>query len=405
MKHNETLELFADFKLASAYARALTLKFKETPTLMRSGSGYAILASDSLIAKIRKCKSSEANFICTTATNESNISKTPRVTPLKKSTSKLSAITAHEVTIHKLSPSIGRITKERFSRMTSEIRLAYNVAPASIMTEWVNNTLSLLASAFVRRVRNVVDLVIVLMETVGREIINLAFATLDGKFGKHAAQRSKDLSAASTAKVNGWAELLRPLVSSFRQNPSEIGPDLIVASLAFAFASGGFDGDGGVPDSDITMFGIDAHRSIFTHSILSGVVIEAGLYSMVDFISRAYTYLPKNHDPLWDTMHKSAAEATELAAKGVSVGLAYHFGVDALVQPAAYHDLPFPAPIEAHQTIMGANAVSEGFEIVKKPKIGLPTNKCLVTQKPMKPRDIAGIAVSGVGVLLCWMMS
>lgn len=399
---NETLEFFADFKSANACAKALNLKFKESPTVMRVDAGYAILASDSLIEKIRK--SIGTHDAGSTIRDELSIPKCPSASRVKKMVPKPPVVASQAIISQNLTPSIGRITKERFSKMTSEIRLAYNAAPASIMTEWANFTLSLLASAFVRRVRNVVDLVIVIMEKVGREIIDLAFAIFDGKVGKHVAQRSQDISVATSTKVTEWTELLKPLVSSFRQHPGEVGPDLIVASLAFAFASGGFDGDGGVPDSDITMFGIDAHRSIFTHSILSGAVIEAGLYSMVDFISRAYAYLPKNHDPLWDTIHKRSVEAAELAAKGVSVGLAYHFGVDALVQPAAYHDLPFPAPIEAHQTILGANAVGEGFDIVKKPKYIVSTVKHPETQKPKKPRDIAGIAVAGIGAVLIWMM-
>jgi hypothetical protein len=388
-------QMFDDFKAASLCAKELTLKYKEKPSVVSQGRGFAVLASETLLAKIDSSKKKQE-------TAKSNIkkplirTKKIRSTPAKN-TSKL--IVSRNRSIAGISPSIGRITTARFKSMTQEIRTAYKAAPSSVRTQWVNYTLSLLASAFVRRVGNVVDLCIVILEKTGREIIDFSFALIEGKAGGHLSRRSKSVSLTTTKKLNEWTKLFKKLVSSFQENPGEIGPDILVASLAFAFASGGLDGDGGVPDSDITMFGIDAHRSLFTHSILSGAVIEAGLYSMVDFVSRAYNYLPKKHDPIWDTIHNKSAEAAESAAKGVSVGLAYHFGVDALLQPAAFHDLPFPAPIEAHQAIMGANALGEGLDTSKKARA-----KKSNAPKAKSKRDVAGIAVSaGLGVLF-WML-
>lgn len=48
---------------------------------------------------------------------------------------------------------------------------------------------------------------------------------------------------------------------------------MLAAFLGFYAGSGGVDGDGGIPDLDL-LAGIDAHRSILTHSILAGVVAE-----------------------------------------------------------------------------------------------------------------------------------
>ena len=60
---------------------------------------------------------------------------------------------------------------------------------------------------------------------------------------------------------------------------------------------------------------------------------------------------------------------TNAAVKGSGVGIAYHLGIDATLQPAAYHDLPFAASMDVHQAIMGSNALAEGLDVSRKPSV------------------------------------
>jgi hypothetical protein len=53
-----------------------------------------------------------------------------------------------------------------------------------------------------------------------------------------------------------------------------------------------------------------------------------------------------------------------VAGVGVSFGVGYHLA--GLIQPAAYHDLPFPMPIELHQAVCGVNAAVEGVDATKR---------------------------------------
>ena len=116
----------------------------------------------------------------------------------------------------------------------------------------------------------------------------------------------------------------------------------------------------------ILMAGIGAHRSILTHSMLAGVVAEGMLLAAADLASLVHSNLPKHHDPLWDKLAKAAAPLTEPLVAGASAGIAYHLLVDANIQPAAYHGLPFSMPMEGHQAIMDTNALAEGKDSVNR---------------------------------------
>ena len=56
--------------------------------------------------------------------------------------------------------------------------------------------------------------------------------------------------------------------------------------------SGGPDGDGGAPDLDL-MFGIGAHRSVFSHSILMGASLETGLLALLRLTQLVHAKLPE----------------------------------------------------------------------------------------------------------------
>jgi hypothetical protein len=132
-------------------------------------------------------------------------------------------------------------------------------------------------------------------------------------------------------------------------------------------ACGGLDADGGIPDLDL-QFGIGAHRSIFTHSIISGTIIEGGLYGLATLVGHVHSHLPTEHDSWWDSIERNRNLYLERLAQGMSAGIAYHLMVDATLQAAPYHDLPLPAPMEVHEGILGANAITEGADVPRKVK-------------------------------------
>jgi hypothetical protein len=69
----------------------------------------------------------------------------------------------------------------------------------------------------------------------------------------------------------------------------------------------------------------------------------------------------------------------EQLAVGTSSGIAYHLAVDATLQPAAYHGIPFSMPMEGHQTFMAINALTEGADAVARSQtVGKRTVKATV---------------------------
>jgi hypothetical protein len=128
-------------------------------------------------------------------------------------------------------------------------------------------------------------------------------------------------------------------------------------------ASGGMDGDGGLPDTDIALLGIDAHRSPLTHSILAGAACESLLNTFIRLVLHVHKHLPARHDPIWDAFTQKSPELLASVSRGLSAGLAYHLLVDGLAQPAAYHGLPVELPLEVHQALQAANGIVEATDM------------------------------------------
>ena len=214
-------------------------------------------------------------------------------------------------------------------------------------------------SALGRRVTNLVQLVGNLIAGTVSEGFDLAKAYADDRAVTHLAERlgaAKD--SAAEALTNG-ATFFGSLIDDMVSNPAEAAPRLLMLVLASVASSGGLDGNGGAPDMDIPLMGIGAHRSPFTHSIIVGSLLEAALMLLTRTVVCVHKNLPLTRDPLWDGIAGQSVGILNAAGKGASIGIAYHLMVDAVVQPGAYHGLPFDMPIEAHQTILAANSVAE----------------------------------------------
>lgn len=103
------------------------------------------------------------------------------------------------------------------------------------------------------------------------------------------------------------ARLIGNITTALRDDPQTQAPRILSAFLGFYAGSGGVDGDGDIRDLDL-LAGIDAHRSIFTHSLLAGVVGAGLLIAMFDLASVVHVRLPRQRDPLWDRPAEAGAQ-------------------------------------------------------------------------------------------------
>lgn len=255
----------------------------------------------------------------------------------------------------------------RYARMTAEIKHTVAQMPDGAMTAWGLYTAKVFGKVTWRRGKNFALFVGKLVTGVAKEVNGFAQAHAQGEaaFKAHTEKRST-VWAESTLKFSGNVlATVNSLIAAVRQKPAENAPKLIVATIAALVSSGGMDGDGGVPDLDL-MAGIDAHRSIFTHSIIAGAAIEAGLLATAALIEQAYQYLPEDHDPLWDSIAKHKDDYVLAASQGASLGIAYHLLIDSTVDAGTYHGLPVPMPTEAHIALTASNAVAEGLDVKNK---------------------------------------
>lgn len=261
---------------------------------------------------------------------------------------------------------------QRLQRLQHELGYALAQTRRSDLLAWGTDSGKTLAAAATRRVKNVVQLLYSGACFVGGEASTGWRAWQRGELVGHAQRRAS--RAVETAR-DGYAQIsdfAGRMAQALKDKPQDTGVHLLTLVLTSLLVSGGPDGDGGAPDLDL-MFGIDAHRSILSHSILMGAALEAGLLSLLGLVRLVYQQLPAQHDPLWDSIHSQAANIALAASRGASVGIAYHLLVDGLVQPAPYHDLPVSLPIEAHQTVFVVNAAGEATDVRHKPPTGAPT--------------------------------
>lgn len=273
------------------------------------------------------------------------------------------------MTTHALSPIT--LPDQRLQRLQRELRYALAQTRRSDLLAWGADSGKTLATAATRRVKNVLQLLHGGTRFVGGEASTGWRAWQRGELAGHSQQRA---ATAMEATRNGYAQLrdfAGRTAQALKDQPQDTGVHLLTLVLTSLLVSGGPDGDGGAPDLDL-MLGIDAHRSILSHSILMGAALEAGLLSLLGLVRLVHQHLPELHDPLWDSIDSQAADITLVVSHGASIGMAYHLLVDGLVQPAPYHDMPVSLPIEAHQTVFAVNAAGEAADVRHKPSAGGP---------------------------------
>ncbi len=265
-------------------------------------------------------------------------------------------------------PTTFRITNQKKAFLVEEITDAIRNTPISELKDWGLRIPTTMSMVTVRRGKNIGNLV----KFLGNAVIDESQGFIDsiriGQVIEHISQRGKVARDSLLQTCDTATNAFLRLSTAINNEPSVYVPKLAAGVLGFLGASGGLDGDGGVPDLDF-LGGIGAHRSIFTHSIIAGIVIETILISFSDLTKTVYRNLPEHHDQLWDRLVVGNGEIMMALSQGISAGIAYHLGVDATIDgDGLYRDLPVSMPQGAHDFIISTNAVTEGVDSMRRDK-------------------------------------
>lgn len=258
-----------------------------------------------------------------------------------------------------------KLGQTRAHRLYEELVFALGQADRILLKAWGYRAALRMIVLAARRVRGLANLVKIVGRFGGRELAGVLSAVQRGELGLHFGNRA--LAAIDNTVDIGreGKRLLLALARSLIKNPKGTAPRLLAFVFGIDIGSGGLAGNGGIPDLDL-LAGIGRHRSPVTHTVIAAILIEGFILAMLDLAGKLQDRLPPDHDPLWDRLAEIGRPVAESLSMGLCAGLAYHLFVDAMVQPAPYHDLPFSMPLEAHQTVFATFATAETIDVAKR---------------------------------------
>lgn len=261
------------------------------------------------------------------------------------------------------------LSGDRSQKLLGELSFALSRTDGTALKSWGGRSASTVVRIGAHRITALAGFVAGLGKGSLREIQDQFHAWQNGHGGEHFGNRTAAAIDGTITFAKDASRTVKSIGKALHDDPATNAPKVMAAFLGFYAGSGGVDGNGGIPDLDLLM-GIDAHRSLLTHSIIAGILAEGMLLAAADLAWVVHERLPYDHDPLWDKLAEKAAPLNEALITGTSAGIAYHLLVDAGIQPAPYHDLPFSMPMEAHQGVMGANGLAEGAHAATRHKNG-----------------------------------
>ena len=253
----------------------------------------------------------------------------------------------------------------RYQQLEKELRYAlYNTEKEEIK-QWAKCTALVFPKVTVRRVRNITGVIGITAKGTVVEGKNFIKAGLERRLFSHAKQRTVDLSVFTLESYQNIRKLSKTIKKKLLVNPKKTGIQMFLAVMGFNVGGGGIDGDGGIPDLDL-LISIGHHRSILTHSVLPMIILEGVFFSLIGLVNLVHNNLPSKHDPLWDDIKSNNESILESFYTGMSLGLAYHLGIDGTIQGGgSYNNLPFSMPNFGHRLIAGLNSITEFIDTSK----------------------------------------
>jgi hypothetical protein len=261
-----------------------------------------------------------------------------------------------------------RIEVSHAEQLFSEFSEAIKKTTREEMAAWCLYTGGIFCVSGTRRVKNLIGFGISVASKIDNRAVSLIKDLQDGRGVENLKGIGKDVYHSGSQMATDAVNKSQELKEMFKAKPREVALGVFCNFLGFVVGSGGIDGNGGIPDLDLQA-GIGFHRSILTHSILSGMAVETIAISSIRLTQIIHKNLPNNHDIFWDKAKEHGQFIIENLATGASFGIAYHLFVDATMHGGkAYSDLPFSAPLGVHNAIMGLNSATEAIDRVKKLK-------------------------------------
>lgn len=259
-----------------------------------------------------------------------------------------------------------QLSTTREGRLLGEFQTAIGVTSAADLKSWGGRTVSMLGEVTIRRGKNFGSMVGWIWDFLTKETEGILNAIRQGKALPHLKDRATAAHDQALVLGRDFAALYDTLSSNLQNRPKETAPKLVAGVLGFLVGSGGVQGDGGIPDLDF-LGGIGAHRSILSHSVVAGVIVETLVLGILDLSRTVYKNLPEDHDPLWEDLNNVSGDIFAALSTGLSAGIAYHLGVDATIDgDGTYKDLPVSLPQIGHQAILAGNAAVEGIDAAKR---------------------------------------
>ena len=257
----------------------------------------------------------------------------------------------------------GAFGSKRYNTILSELEYALKATSKKDLHYWGLGSMKHLGKVSFRRGKTLGLTFLKLARFFVREAYQFTGAGLKGNLSGHAKKRGQDIATEARDAIGMFSDSCMRIYYQVREDPRRMAPRLIAGMIGLYAGSGGIDGDGGIPDSDL-LLGIEAHRSILTHSVLPGIIVEAATHSTIELVKVIHANLPEQHDKLWDIWMMGGSELAEDLGIGVSAGLAYHLGIDATLDGGGtYKDLPVSMPIEGHRAIALSGAVTEAADL------------------------------------------
>jgi len=259
-----------------------------------------------------------------------------------------------------------RELRARAPRLIAEFNAAIAAMPEADLKAWARSIPGHAVVGAGRRVDGLASVAKSVGSFFAREAIAGREAYREKRLGAHLQTRAGEISHATVDTLSAGRAVLELYAQRVVREPRREAPVLVAGLLGFLVGSGGLDGDGGIPDLDL-LGGIGAHRSLLTHTFIAGVVTETLILSLVDLAGRVHDYLPPDRDPLWAHLDQRDSAVVEALLRGVSLGLAYHFAVDATADAGGAFALGKGiVPAGADEAFQAANALVEGLHGVSR---------------------------------------